>query len=650
MPKRYYVTTPIYYVNSVPHIGTTLTTVVSDICIRYRKMLGEETYFLTGTDENGTKVMEAAQKAGRQTMAFVDEISQAFRDVFGVMHVEYDDFIRTTEARHKKAVHAFFTILRDAGHVYLSKYEGWYDVSSETFYKETDLVDGKSPDGNEVRWVEEENWFFRLSAFEEPLLKHIEENPTFLLPETRKNEVVSFIKQGLRDMCISRKNPGWGIEVPGDSDRIFYVWFDALISYIASTGWPDAGWERTWPADVHWMAKEIYTRFHATLWPAMLMGAGIPLPKTVIAHGWFTFGDAKMSKSKGNIIAPVELAEEMIGKTGCDREIAIDAVRFVLARLLPAEGDTNFTRDAVDRHYNADLANDLGNALNRSLSMAHKFVAGVVPSDAVEPEMAQAVADAETAYHQAMATLRVDKAVDAACNLVRSLNKYIDDRAPWALAKSGDAALGSVIRSMLYCLRVSEAMFRPVMPVAADLIAQQLGLAPLSAFGANPDAALPAGTKLGDPKPIFPRIDPAKAAELAAALTAEPAMSETPATPAAPAPAPAPEVETIGIEDFAKVQLRVARVLEAEPIEGSDKLLKLQVVIGEERRQVVAGIKAHYEPIDLIGRQIVVVYNLKPAKLRGVESQGMLLAATDESGGAILLQPEREAPEGARVK
>lgn len=652
MPKRYYVTTPIYYVNSVPHIGTTLTTVVSDICIRYRKMRGEETFFLTGTDENGTKVMEAAQRHGKSTMEFVDSISQAFRDVFQAMHIECDDFIRTTEPRHRAAVQHFFTILRDAGHVYLSKYEGWYDVSSETFYKEADLVEGKSPDGNEVRWVEEENWFFRLSAFEQPLLDHIAANPRFLLPETRKNEVVSFVKQGLRDMCISRKNPGWGIEVPGDSERIFYVWFDALISYIAATGWPDGDWASTWPADVHWMAKEIFTRFHATLWPAMLMGAGLPLPTTVIAHGWFTFGDMKMSKSKGNIIAPLELTDELIEKTGCEREVAIDAVRFALARLLPAEGDTNFTRAEVDKLYNADLANDLGNALNRSLSMAHKFVGGVVPNAAVEPAMMATVTEAVKRFEEAMDLLRLDKAVDAACNMVRALNKYIDDRAPWALAKNDSPELGGVIRSMLYCLRVAEGLFRPVMPLAMNHVAAQLGLSPLTNMNlSDPDLILPAGTVLQTPQPLFPRIDPKKAAEMTAAMNETPAPQPEvkPAPVAAATPAPA-EAEAIGIEDFAKVQLRVARILEAEPIEGSDKLLKLQVVIGEERRQVVAGIKANYEPMDLIGRQIVVVYNLKPAKLRGVESQGMLLAATSEDGGAILLQPDREAPEGARVK
>ena len=648
MPKRYFLTTPSYYVNSVPHIGTTLTTVVCDISARYRRMRGDDAWLLTGTDENGTKIREAAEKAGKTPQEFVDEISQKFVAVFRAMNVQYDDFLRTTDPRHVRAVQRFVEILKDKGYIYLDKYEGWYDVSAETFYREADLVDGKSPDGNEVRWVEEENWFFKLSAFEERLLDHIEANPGFLLPTSRKNEVVSFIKQGLRDMCITRQNTGWGIPVPWDESKVVYVWFDALINYLAATGWPDEGWETLWPADVHWMAKEIFTRFHATLWPAMLMGADLPLPKTVIAHGWFTFGDSKMSKSKGNIIAPLELVDEMVAKTGMNPEIAVDAVRYSLAALLPYEGDTNYTREEVDRRYNADLANDLGNALNRSLAMAHKFVGGSVPDAEPEPAALEAIAKAKTGVEAAMVEFRIDRATDEAWSLVRFLNKYIDTRAPWALAKAGDPALGAVLRSMLLCLRSAEGLVRPIVPTAADAIAAQLGCTPLAAWSeiGSPES-LPAGTVLGAPEPLFPRIDPKAAG--AAKEPQQPKME----TPNAPTPAEKPAAEApseIGIDEFAKVQLRVARVLEAEPLEGSDKLMKLQVVIGSVRRQIVAGIRRSYSAEDLIGRQIVVVANLKAAKLRGAESQGMVLAAVDENGDAILLQPDRETPEGAVVR
>jgi methionyl-tRNA synthetase len=645
MSKRYTITTPSYYVNSVPHIGTTLTTVVCDATARYQKMRGREVFFLTGTDENGTKVMEAAEKNGEKPQEFVDRISGEFQKVFRAMKVDYDDFLRTTEPRHRRAVTRFFEILQEKGHIFLDKYEGWYDVSAETFVKESDLVDGKSPDGNEVRWVEEQNWFFRLSAFGDALLTHIEANPDFLLPESRKNEVVSFIKGGLRDICITRTNPGWGIPVPGDEGKVVYVWFDALINYISATGWPDnANWQEIWPADVHWMAKEIFTRFHATLWPAMLMAADLPLPEHVVAHGWFTFGEDKMSKSKGNVIAPLELVAEMEAKTGCKHDIAIDAVRHSLAALLPYEGDTNYTRDEVDKRYNADLANDLGNALNRSLSMAHKFAGGVVPDAVIEESATEAIAKAKSAYEAAMSHFKVHAAVESAIGLVRFLNKYIDDRAPWALSKNQDPALAAVLRSMLFCLRAAEGLVRPVMPSAADEIARQLGLTPLATWDdIGADGSLPAGTKLGYPEPIFPRIDPKRTPE----------KTEVEAAPAPPKPKQEkakfePPAE-IDITDFMKVQLKVARILEAEPVEGSEKLVKLQVLIGEEKRQILAGIRKSYDPLDLVGRQVIVVANLKPAKLMGHESQGMILAADGPGGAAILLQPEQEAPEGTSV-
>lgn len=651
MAKRFLITTPIYYVNSVPHVGHALTMLVCDAEARYQRLRGNEVLFLTGTDENGTKVMEAAQTAGEDPQAFVDRISGNFRNCWDALNFSYDDFIRTTEPRHKTAVQRLFSLLRDKGFVYADTYEGWYDVSSETFVREADLVDGKSPDGNEVRWVKEDNYFFRLSAFGDQLMARIKSDPGFLLPEGRRNEVVSFIQQGLRDICITRANPGWGIPVPGDDAKVIYVWFDALINYLAATGWPDQeGWDSTWPADVHWMAKEIFTRFHATLWPAMLMAAGLPGPKSVIAHGWFTFGDSKMSKSKGNVIAPVELINHFVEKGGCREDLAVDAVRFALARSLPYDGDSSFTYDEVHKHYNSDLANDLGNALNRSLSMAHKFAAGEAPGGDAEPEASAACAKAKESVDAAMAAHRVDLAVGAALDLVRWLNKYVDTRAPWALAKSGDPGLPAVVRSMLLALRTAEALLRPILPVTADTMAAQLGLAPLTDWSlVAEEASLPAGARLQSPVPMFPRLDLKKMAEdqKAAAEAAEPAPA-----PAKPAKAAKPKFEPpaeIEFTDFMKVSLKIGRIVEAEALEGSEKLVKLQVLIGQDKRQILAGIKKKYAPIDLIGRQVVVAANLKPAKLMGHESQGMLLAADDEDGSPILLQPEHEAPEGALV-
>lgn len=605
-----------------------------------------DVFAVAGTDENGLKIKEAAEALGRDPHEYVQEIAEKFIHIFDGMGMQFDAFMRTSLDPHRIASQALFAKLQANGYIYTATYSGWYDVSTETYFKEDEIVDGRSPDGNVVRWVSEENYFFKLSAFQDRLLKHIADNPDFIIPETRKNEVVSFIKQGLHDQCVSRKNNGWGIPVPGDDTQVIYVWFDALINYITATGWPKPGWEDNWPPLSQWLGKDILTRFHGTLWPAMLMGADLPLPKHVIAHAWILLGGEKISKSKGNVINPLELVSETAERTGCKPEIAVDVVRYYLTATMGYENDTMFSYEDFDKRYNSDLANDLGNALNRSLSMAHKFSEGIVPDADPEPEVLAAIKSAKEAFEKAMDGFRLERAANAGIDVIRFVNKYVDTRAPWALAKNNDPALPAVVRSMLLCVRAAEGFMRPYMPHAADAIAAQLGLPPLTDWDLiGTVASLPTGTKLGNPEPIFPRIEIAK----------------TP--PPAPKPKPEPKAQVpkeekmeetttniIGIDDFAKVQLKVGRVLEAEPVEGSDKLLKLQVVIGAEKRQIVAGIKANYTPEDLIGRQVVVVVNLKPAKLRGVESQGMLLAATDENGGAILLQPDREAPEGTQVR
>lgn len=647
MSKTTYITTPIYYVNSVPHVGHALTMLVCDVTKRYRKMQGEQVIFLTGTDENGLKVKEAAEAAGESPMAFVDRISKVFEECAQALNMEYDIFFRTTSERHREAVQALFLKLQENGYIYLDKYEGWYDVSAETFVKEADLVDGKSPDGNEVRMVSEENYFFRLSAFGDKLLAFYEEHPEFLNPDVRRNEVVSFVKGGLRDMCITRANAGWGIPVPGDDSKVVYVWFDALINYLAATGWPNEGWEKMWPADVHWMAKEIFTRFHATLWPAMLMGAGLPLPKAVVAHGWFTFNDAKMSKSKGNVLAHQELIEFFVA-AGCKRELAIDAVRFVLARCLPFENDTNFTMSEIEKLYNADLANDLGNALNRTLSMVNKFTDGLVLPDAPLAEVVEIVKKQKKTAEGHFAVHRLNLALDASLEIVRFLNRFIAEKQPWDLAKNSDPALGSVLNSMLFCLRAAEGLMRPYMPAAADELLRQLGYTPEMATTdwatIGDPTRLNFGGSVTAPEPMFPRLEIKK-------------MEET-LTPAAPVAPPAPKKEAkpafeppaeIDITDFMKLNLRVARILEAEAVEGSEKLVKLQVLLGEEKRQILAGIRKSYVPEDLVGRQVIVVANLKPRKMMGLESHGMVMAADGPDGTAILLMPEAEAPEGTSV-
>jgi methionyl-tRNA synthetase len=625
MPKRFYITTPIYYVNSVPHIGTALTTVASDVTARYRKMRGDDVMFLTGTDENATKVAEAAQKEGKSTRDFVNAIAKEFEEIWKSLQVVYDDFIRTTEPRHTQAVQEVFTRLLQAGHIYKDKYEGWYDVSSETFFKESDLVDGKSPDGNEVRWVSEENYFFRLSAFSDQILKHIAENPTFIQPETRKNEVVSFIKQGLRDSAITRANTGWGIPVPGDDSQVVYVWFDALINYISALGWPDNAPE--WPADVQWMGKDILVRFHATLWPAMLMGLGLPLPKTLIGHGWVLMGEDKISKSKGNVVAPLELAKDLAVRAKCSQELAVDAVRYYMCRTMPFETDYTFSQDDFDLKFNTELVNDLSNGVHRVVSMTNNFLGGTIPGGEIDQEIVHTVGNSALAYSGMMDRYRIDHAVTALRECVSALNLYIDSKKPWELNKQGNTEeLALTMRSLCYLLRSVAGMLSPITPTLASRINALIGLPDSRAWEAIGNTAeFESDLKLSAPEPIYTRL--------------EKKMEEAPVVPE----------DQITIDDFMKVKLRVARILDAEPVPDSDKLMRLDLVVGEEKRQVLAGIAQQYSADDLIGRQVVVVVNLKPRKMRGLESQGMVLAADSADGGAILLMPDKEAPEGANV-
>lgn len=644
MSKKTYLTTPIYYVNSVPHVGHALTMLACDIEKRYRMMQGEEVVFLTGTDDNGLKVMEAAQAAGEPIKQFVDRISKAFSDCADLLNIQYDVFYQTSTPEHHRAVQNLFEKIKANGYIYTDRYEGWYDVSDEAFVRESDLVDGKSPSGNEVRWVSEENYFFKLSAFGDQLLAHADANPEFWMPEGRRAEVVSFIKSGLRDLCITRANPGWGIPVPGDDTKVIYVWFDALINYLAASGWPEAGWEAMWPADVHWMAKEIFTRFHATTWPAMLMAAGLPLPKTIIAHGWFTFNDAKMSKSKGNVLAPTEIIDFFV-QNGCTRENAIDVVRFSLARMFPYGNDTNYTLDEICRYYNADLANDVGNALNRTINMLQKFSEGKIPNGTVMSAVIEVVQDAIKTHDAAIGAHKIDEAVGAALEVVRYLNRFIQDQQPWQLHKENDARLPDVLVSMAYCLRATEGLLRPYIPHVCDQLLVQLGYSPkdlTTDWSSIADTTrLNFGAAVTDPQPLFPRLD----------LKLLAAQNEAKSPPKAEKPAPKTmEIPTeIDITDFMKVNLRVARILEAEAVENSEKLVKLQVLVGTEKRQILAGIRKSYEPGELVGRQIIVITNLKPRKLAGLESQGMVLAADGPDGTAILLQPDSEAPEGTSV-
>ncbi len=694
--KRYYVTTPIYYVNGLPHVGSALTTVSCDVLARYQRLHGRDTWFLTGTDENATKVQEAAEKAGVPPLQFVEGLAEAFRVCWNQLHVAYDDFVRTTEPRHVQAVQEFFARLRERGYVYLDTYEGWYSVSDETFFRDSEVRDGIAIEsGKPVVRVQEENYFFRLSAFGDRLLAHIEEHPDFLQPEFRRNEVVRFIQEGLRDMSITRGNRGWGIPVPGDESKVIYVWFDALINYLAVTGWPhDPNWETLWPADLHFMGKEIFVRFHATLWPAMLMALDLPLPKHIYAHGWWTVQGAKGGKTGASLPHPTRFTQLLADRSGASFDLAADALRYLLCREMNFGPDTEFSVENFLRRFNTDLANDLGNLLNRTINMVERYFGGVVPeTQAHDAEIAAFALQEQEEVTRTMAEYRLNLTLEAIWRLVGRMNKYIDEKAPWTLAKAanaGDAASRDALATTLYaCLeatRIVSILIGPFMPVAADAIRAQLGLTYPVAEARWTDLAwggLPAGTKVGPPQPVFPRIQDVTAddATLFALGSANPqeatpiqdlketssAMTEsanpTPRPPAPGAPVPprsgepippgslAPaEAGPISIDDFMKVELRVAEVLAAEPVPNATKLLRLTVQVGDDdTRTILAGIAEYYQPEQLVGRKVVIVANLQPRKMRGIESQGMLLAA-DTDGRAILLQPDSDVPSGARVR
>lgn len=655
--KRYYTTTPIYYVNGVPHVGSATTTLLCDAQTRYRRLKGDNAYFLTGTDEHAQKVADAAAAAGKSPQAFVDMVSQRYVECWKYLNIDYSNFIRTSEERHKAVVREVFARLQAKGDIYLGVYEGWYSVADETFYRDTDVDENGivKESGAKVERIQEEVHYFRLSEYGERLKAHILANPDFLIPDTRRNEVLAMIDDGLRDIAISRKNAGWGIEVPGDPGKVLYVWFDALINYLTESGWPsNPDWDTLWPADAHLMAKEIYARFHATFWPAMLMGLGLPLPKHVVGHGWWTVRGEKGSKSKGNIPEPKAVVDGIVAASGAPEAIAKDALRYYLLRDIRFTDDSELSLEFFGTNrWNADLGNDFGNVLNRLLKAG--YFSGTVPTGApLDSGLVSLAAEALAAYEKALERFDWGAALAAVWPLLRAVNVYLAEKAPWKAAKAGETdAVDTAVYNALEGVRLAAYLVAPAMPTVAAEVAQQLGLDPV-AFTApgSWDAqarfgALPGGIPTGEAYPLFPRLD---TKVLLAAL----APKDTPPLSGAGG---APEEEKknmdnneITIDDFLKVDLRVADIVAAEKVEGADKLLKLQLKIGDEDRQIVSGIATAYSPEELVGRQIVVVYNLKPRKMRGVESKGMLLAASDTEGNAILLQPDKKADSGSQVR
>jgi len=666
MPVRgrpFYLTTPIYYVNDVPHIGHTYTTIVADTIARFRRQRGDDVRFLTGSDEHGQKIERAAQARGIRPIELADQMVERFRSLWQVLGIGHDDFIRTTEPRHRKGVEALFAKIDARGDIYKGAYSGWYCASCEAFFPESQVVDGRCPDqGHKVEWTEEESYFFRLSRYEEPLLRHYRAHPGFVFPETRRNEVVAFVEAGLKDLSISRSSFTWGIPYPSDPKHVVYVWFDALSNYITALGYgaDRALYDRFWPADIHLVGKDIL-RFHAIYWPAFLLAAGEPLPKRIVAHGWWLRDAAKISKSKGGVVDPLPLI----------RDFGVDPLRYFLLREMVFGQDANYSDEAFVERVNTDLANDLGNLASRALKMIEDYRGGLLPApdpafdDAALRETARMAWDGFIADFEGLA---FNAGLARVWDLVGALNRFIVQHEPWKIARDPAAArrLDSILYDAAEGLRVVAALLAPVMPGSAGRLWASLG-APGNVADARFDAfrwgALAPGARTARGGALFPRID--KAAWLNTAAATRENTMDTPETPAPPRPpaaatgataatppaAPAPASSEITIDDFARVELRTAKVLTAERVHGADRLLKLTVDIGTGTRTIVAGIATRYAPEAMVGRTIIVVANLKPAKLRGIVSEGMLLAASDTAGAPFVLTTEDPSvPAGWRVK
>lgn len=646
--KTFYITTPIYYPSGNLHIGHAYTTVAGDAMARYKRLRGFDVMYLTGTDEHGQKIQRNAAEKGKSPQQYVDEIVSGIQELWKKLDISYDDFIRTTEDRHKNIVEKIFARLIEQDDIYLDHYEGWYCTPCESYYTDRQLVEGNCPDCNRsVEKVKEESYFFRMSNYADRLLKFYEDNPDFIQPESRKNEMINnFIKPGLEDLAVSRTTFDWGIKVPGDPKHVIYVWIDALSNYITALGYGtdnDSKYLNYWPADVHLVGKEI-VRFHTIYWPIMLMALDIPLPKKVFAHGWLLMKEGKMSKSKGNVVDPVMLIDRY----------GLDALRYYLLREVPFGSDGVFTPEGFVERINFDLANDLGNLLNRTVAMIDKYFDGEIPVykgsvTEFDDLLLQVNHETVTKYEESMEKMEFSVALTNVWQLISRTNKYIDETQPWTLAKDEAKRehLSSVMAHLAESLRRTAILLKPFLTQTPDKIFQQLGLVnetEQSWEGLENFGAISVGTKTVKGEPIFPRLELQEEVDYIKGQmqgTVPPAVAEVAEAK--------PEVEEITIDDFMKVDLRVAQVTHAEPIKKANKLLKLQLDLGYEKRQVVSGIAEFYKPEDLVGRKVICVTNLKPVTLRGELSEGMILAGSKD-GSLSLATIAESLPLGSKVK